>query len=143
VSDTAQPAAVGQSPMRVATFAVVYFAAVFAVGFVLGALRVTVVVPAVGERIAELAEMPFMITASVMVAWRLVRRWRLGVGAAIVGGVLALALLLGAELGLVFTLRDMTLHQYLASRDPVSGAAYVVALCVFMLAPAGAARHVR
>jgi len=122
--------------MRAAAFAVVYFAAVFAVGFALGVLRLTLVVPALGERMAELAEMPFMIAASVFFAWRLVRRWRLGVGAALFGGVLALVLLLGAELTLVATLRGLTLEQYLASRDPVSGFAYAAALCVFMLAPA-------
>jgi hypothetical protein len=129
--------------MRVATFAVAYFAAVFAVGFVLGALRVTLVVPAVGERIAELAEMPFMIAASAFFAWRFVRRWRLSVGGAVAGGVLALASLLGAEVGLVFALRGLTLDQYLASRDPVSGAAYVAALLVFMLAPAVVAWRLR
>ena len=112
-----------------------YFVAVFAVGFALGALRVTLVVPALGERIAELAEMPFMIAASVLFAWQFVRRWRLGVGAALAGGVLALALLLGAELALVVA-RGLTLEQYIARRDPVAGAAYVAALVVFMLAPA-------
>lgn len=129
--------------MRAAAFAVVYFAAVFAVGFALGLLRVALVVPALGERIAELAEMPFMIAASVLLAWRFVRRWRLGVGAALAGGVLALALLLGAELTLVIALRGLTLEQYLASRDPVSGAAYVAALAVFMLAPVVVAWRLR
>ena len=73
--------------MRSAAFAAAYFIAVFAVGFALGTLRVTLVVPALGERIAELAEMPFMVAASVFFAWRFVRRWRLGVGAAFAGGV--------------------------------------------------------
>jgi hypothetical protein len=87
--------------------------------------------------------MPFMIAASVFFAGRFVRRWRLGVGAALAGGVLALALLLGAEFTLVATLRGLTLEQYLASRDPVSGSAYVAALCVFMLAPAAGAWRLR
>ncbi len=71
--------------MRIAVFAASYFVAVFAVGFGLGVLRVTLVVPALGERLAELAEMPFMIAASVFFAWRFVRHWRLGVGAALAG----------------------------------------------------------
>ena len=125
--------------MRIAAFAGAYFAAVFAVGFVLGTLRVTLVVPAVGERAAELAEMPLMIAASVWFAGRFVRRWRLGVAAALQGGVLALVLLLGAELTLVLGVRGLTLTQYLASRDPVAGAAYLTALCVFMLAPTAVA----
>jgi hypothetical protein len=129
--------------VRVAAFAVVYFVAVFAVGFVLGALRVMFVVPAVGERVAELCEMPFMIAASVLVAWQLVRRWRLGIAPAAAGGVISLALLLGAELALVGFTRGLTIEQYVASRDPVAGVAYVGALVVFMLAPAGAAWRLR
>jgi hypothetical protein len=128
--------------MRAASFAVIYFATVFAVGFGLGVVRVTWLVPAIGERIAELAETPFMIAASVLLAWRFVRRWGLGVGAALAGGVLALALLLGAELALVVA-RGLTLEQYVASRDPVAGAAYVAALVVFMLAPAVGAWRLR
>ena len=128
--------------MRVAAFAVVYFVAVFAVGFALGVLRVVLIVPALGERSAELAEMPFMIAASVALAWRLRRRWPLDVPSAAMGGVLALALLLGAAVSVVVALRGLRLDQYLASRDPLSGAAYVAALCVFALAPAAvASRH--
>ena len=129
--------------MRIAAFAVVYFVAVFAVGFVLGALRVTLVVPALGERVAELCEMPFMIAASVLFAWQLVRRWRLGIAPAAAGGVIALALLVGAELALVGFTRGVTIEQYVASRDPVAGIAYVAALIAFMLAPSGAAWWLR
>jgi hypothetical protein len=129
--------------MRIAVFAAAYFIAVFAVGFALGALRVTLVAPALGERVAELAEMPFMVAASVFFAWRFVRRWRLGIGAALAGGVIALVLLLGAEFTLVLGVRGLTFQQYIASRDSVSGAAYVAALCVFMLAPAVVAWRLR
>jgi len=128
--------------MRIARFTLAYAVTVFAVGFVLGALRVTVVVPAFGERGAELAEMPFMIAASVFFAWRFVRRWRLDVGEALAGGILALALLLGAEFALVAA-RGLTLEQYVASRDPVAGTAYVSALVVFMIAPAVVASRLR
>ena len=41
--------------------ALVYFALVFGVGFLLGLIRVPFVVPRIGERYAELAEMPFAI----------------------------------------------------------------------------------
>ena len=130
-------------PIRIAVFATAYFLAVFAVGFALGALRVMLVVPTLGERMAELAEMPFMIAASVFFAGWFVRRWRLSVGAALAGGVLALVLVLGAELALVLGVRGLALQQYVASRDPVSGSAYVATLCVFMLAPAAVAWRLR
>jgi hypothetical protein len=115
------------------------FAAVFAVGFVLGVVRVLWLVPAIGERSAELAEMPVMVATSGVVAWWLVRRCRCGARAAFVGGVLALVLLAGAELTLVLGVRGLTLQQYVASRDPAAGSAYVAALLLFMLAPAVAA----
>ena len=116
-----------------------YCTAVFAAGFVLGVVRVLWLVPAIGERSAELAEMPVMVATSGAVAWWLVGRWRLGARDAFVGGVFALVLLVGAELTLVLGMRGLTLQQYIASRDPVAGAAYVAALCLFMLAPAAAA----
>jgi len=125
--------------MRIAVFAAVYFVAVFAVGFALGVVRVAWVVPAVGERIAELAEMPVMVAISGVLAWWLVRRWRLGVRAAFAGGALGLLFLLCAEFTLVLGVRGLTLQQYVASRDPVAGVAYVTALCLFMLAPVAAA----
>ena len=37
-----------------------YFALVFGAGFVMGAIRVPLLVPRLGERVAELIEMPFM-----------------------------------------------------------------------------------
>lgn len=129
--------------MRVVGYAVVYFASVFAVGFVLGVVRVLLVVPALGERAAELTEMPFMIAVSLAVAWRLARRWPLAVPAALASGVLALVFLLGAEAALAVVVRGLNFAEYLAARDPVSGAAYLAALVVFMLAPSVVAWRLR
>jgi hypothetical protein len=125
--------------MRVAAFGVTYFAVVFAIGFALGVVRVGYLVPSIGERSAELVEMPLMVAASAAVAWRLVRRSRLGVLGAGLGGVLALVLLVGAELAVVVGVRGVTLPEYVAARDPVGGAAYLIALGLFTLAPAVAA----
>jgi hypothetical protein len=129
--------------MRVVSFAACYSGAVFAVGFVLGVLRVTLAVPAFGERIAELAEMPFMMAASVLVSLALVRRWRFDARRALAGGALALVLLLCVELTVAWLLRGLGPREYVLGRDPVSGAAYAVALAVFTLAPAFAARRAR
>ena len=121
----------------------VYFVLVFAVGFALGVIRVVLVVPALGERWAELLETPLMIAASYLAARWTVRRFgvpvdriaqRLGLG------LIGLALLLGAEIGVVLRLRGLSISEYVAGRDPVSGGVYVLALLVFSVMPAFAGR---
>jgi hypothetical protein len=114
-----------------------YFAIVFTVGFALGIVRVTWLVPALGGRWAELLELPLMVAASAVAA-----RWvcaRLHVparpGARLAMGGLALALLLAVEFTLVLWLRGETIAANLAGRDPVSGSAYALALLAFALAP--------
>jgi len=120
-----------------------YFALVFGAGFVLGSIRVLWVVPRIGERTAELMETPIMLVVTILAA-----RWvagrlavppspvmRLGVGC------VALGLLLLAEFTLVLWLRGLTISEYFASRDPVSGAVYVAMLGVFALMPLLVARR--
>ena len=48
---------------KTACAGLVYFALVLGTGFVLGVFRVLFVVPRIGERWAELAEMPIMAAA--------------------------------------------------------------------------------
>jgi hypothetical protein len=50
-------------------------------------------------------------------------------------GFLALGLLLAAEFSLVLKLRGLSIHEYLAARDPVSGTAYYVSLVLFAVMP--------
>ena len=53
---------------------VLYFAIVFAVGFVLGAIRTVWVIPRVGARRAELMEMPIMLAVTITAArWTALR----------------------------------------------------------------------
>jgi len=114
-----------------------YFLLVFGTGFILGPIRIMLVVPRVGERWAELLEMPLMLIAIICAASWVVEHlsvpadvaYRLGMG------VLALVLLLAAEFTLVLRLRKMTIRDYLATRDPVSGTAYYLMLGVFALMP--------
>ena len=59
---------------------------------------------------------------------------RLGVGC------VAFVLMLAAEFGFVLWVRGLTIRDYLATRDPVSGAAYYLLLIVFALMPLLVAR---
>ena len=121
----------------VARYAVAYFASVFSIGVLLGIVRALWIAPWLGERIAELVEMPVMVAASFLVARALLSRaGAVGIRAAALAGLAALALLLCAELAVVAFVRGQTLADYLASRDPVSGSAYALALLLFAAMPA-------
>ena len=114
-----------------------YFAMVFGAGFLMGMVRVPFLVPRLGERTAELLEMPVMLVVILLAARFLVRRYALtatlpGSGAA---GAIGLALLLAAELSLALLFQDQTLASYIASRDPVSGSVYLVMLGVYAVMP--------
>lgn len=116
--------------------ALVYFALVFGVGCVLGPIRVLWLAPRVGERWAELLEAPLMLVAIYLVAGAVVRRFPSSSGRAQLGaGLLALALLLTAELGVVLGLRGLSLRDYIAGRDPLAGAVYAGMLLVFAAMP--------
>lgn len=116
--------------------ALAYFALVFATGFALGTVRVLWLLPRLGERWAELAELPVMLGASALAARWIVDRFRLvAAEQRLATGLLAFVLLVGFELTVVLAMRGLTLVDYLASRDPVSGTAYVAALAIFAMLP--------
>ena len=113
----------------------VYFALVLGTGFVLGVVRVPFLVPRIGERWAELAEMPVMAAAIFFAAGYILRRFpdiRFP-GRSLAVGFLALALAACAELGLAVALQSQTLAEYVGSRDRVSGSVYLLMLVVFAL----------
>jgi hypothetical protein len=119
----------------------VYFLVVFGFGFLFGVVRVLLLVPRLGERTAELIEMPLMLAVIALAARRLVRRHSaLHVGQWLSVGGLALGMLLAAELTLAWLMSGLDPLAYAASRDPVSGAAYAIGLLVFALAPAAVRR---
>ena len=122
-----------------------YFGLVFAAGFVLGTIRVPFVVPRLGERTAELLEMPLMLVVVILAARFVVRRFALARSTRVrlrVGGI-ALVLLLAAELLLAVALQGRSVGEYIASRDPVSGAVYLLMLLLYALMPAIRLRYER
>lgn len=129
-------------PMRNFKPAVLYFALVLGTGFALGTIRVPFLVPRVGERYAELLEMPFMFVAIVLAARYVVRRFDLpaSLSVRLQVGFAALAMSVLAELLLATVLQGRSLVQFIASRDPVSGSVYLVMLLLFALMPSILAR---
>ena len=114
-----------------------YFALVMGAGFLLGSVRVLFVVPHLGERWAELAEMPIMAIVIFVAAGYILRRYPevQTRGRALVVGFTALALSVSAELALAVVLQSQSLAEYLASRDKISGSVYLVMLVAFALMP--------
>ena len=114
-----------------------YFAIVLGTGFVLGMFRVPILVPRIGERWAELSEMPIMATVIFFAAGNILRRFPdiQHPGRSLLAGFLALALSVGAELGLATVLQDRSLADYIGSRDKVSGSVYIALLLVFAVMP--------
>jgi len=116
---------------------VVYFALVFAAGFVLGTVRTLWVVPRLGVRTAELIEAPIMFCISILAArWAVrhvqvspLRSRRLAVGC------IALGLMLLVEFTVVLWIRGLTIRGYLETRDPVSEAVYFATLAAFAVIP--------
>ena len=81
--------------------ATIYFAIVFAFGFVFGTIRVLWTVPRFGERVAELIETCFMLIAIVFGGLVIKRFYVARTFVAVGSGVVALGLLVLAELELV------------------------------------------
>ena len=119
--------------MSILKTGVLYFTLVFGAGFVLGIIRTLWVVPRFGTRMAELMETPVMLVVTIVAARWIVLHFavpstpssRLGMGC------IALVLLLLAEFGFVLWLRGLSIRDYLATRDPVSGTVYYVMLAAF------------
>jgi hypothetical protein len=123
--------------MQIVKAAVLYFALVFGTGFVLGTIRTLWVVPRLGTRTAELLEAPFMLVATVVAAqWTVARLALPPMSSARLGmGCIALGLLVLAEFGPMLWLRGLSIKDYLARRDPVSGTVYYVMLGVYAVMP--------
>lgn len=123
--------------MRILQAAALYFLVVFGAGFVLGIGRILVMVPLLGERTAELLEMPLMLGVIVATAAWLVRR-RLEDGrlsSALAVGFIALGMVLMADLAVGIGLRGLSATEVFLDRDPVSGAVYYAALLCFAVMP--------
>ena len=114
-----------------------YFLVMFACGFVLGAARVLVVTPLLGEWGATLVELPVMLTISWVVCGWLVLRLTLPAHATprVAMGAVAFILLMIAEVLLGASLFDRTLTEQVQGMSVGAGLAGLLSQIAFAAFP--------
>jgi hypothetical protein len=124
--------------MRIAMSAVLYFAIVFGVGFLLGPIRVFWLAPWLGKTAAVLCETPVLIVAMAMAA-----RWipkKLGLSRDLVSlaamGIGALVLQQLADFAVGIGLRGIAAAEQFAYLRTPAGLIYVAALVALAAMPA-------
>ena len=123
--------------MRMCKAGALYFAVVFGAGFVLGPIRLFLLVPRLGARTAELLEMPVILIVMIAAARWVIHRLAIPSQSAMrlaMGGI-ALVLTLVAEFSAVVWLRGLSMRDYIETLDPVSGTAFYLMLLVFAILP--------
>lgn len=119
-----------------ATAACVYFALVFAAGFALGVIRTLHLEPRIGGTAAVLVELPIIlgfawIAAGLVVAGFGVARGR----TRLVMGLVAFALLLGAELAVALFVLERSFGDFLAGFATMPGALGLAGQLAFAAMP--------
>ena len=123
--------------MNLLRHALVYLAAIFALGFVLGTVRTLWLAPAVGPLAAVALELPVMLGASWWLARRMAARRPLpSRGAALAAGGIAFALLMLAELSLGMALFGQSANEWLAALATPPGMLGLAGQALFALMPA-------
>lgn len=123
--------------MRVAAAAVLYFAIVFGVGFVLGPIRVLWLEPRLGPTIAAVCEAPFLLAAMVVASRWVPRvvRMRQDLASLALMGVGALALQQVADFAVGIGLRGISAAEQLAHFATPQGLIYAALLAAFVVMP--------
>ncbi len=117
--------------------AAAYFLVAIILGFALGVVRVTFIAPRTGPVMAVLLELPVMLAAT-WAACRIITE-ALKVGSSLterlIMGFVALALLLGAELGIAVGMQGRTGIEFLHPLGTAEGALGLSAQLLFALFP--------
>ena len=115
----------------------VYFALVFAVGWILGPIRELWIIPRFGRTAGYLFEAPIMLVAMIASAQWVIRRFcvsnSLSTRSSI--GLIATALLIVAEILGTWWTRGASLSGYRETFDTVSGVVFVLLLVLFAAMP--------
>ena len=111
----------------------IYFMLVFGAGFLFGTVRVLLVAPRIGERLAALYESPLMLIVTLGAAWWVTRRFCKGFRALHLAavGLIAIGVLLAAELVVGVALRGQSPAQVFTARDPLLALVYYGLLALF------------
>jgi hypothetical protein len=115
--------------------ALAYFAPVFAVAFLLGALRVFVVIPLTGPLVGVALEVPIILALSWLVAGHVLKRRPLSLGRRLAMGAVAFGLLMLAELALALAF-GQTPRQFITAMASPAGALGLAGQIGFALIPA-------
>ncbi len=114
----------------------VYFVIVFAFAFAFGALRVTVLAPAVGPVWATLIELPFVLSVSWVACRFLVRRCGIrGLPMAMGMAATALMLLIGAETAFSLLVFGQSIDALVASYQTPQGVIGLLGQLAFGIFP--------
>jgi len=118
--------------MRALKAGVIYFLLVFAVGWVLGPIRELWAVPHFGRMAAMLSEAFIMLVAMIVAARWVIRRFHVSrtLPATISMGVVAIGLLLPAEIVGIHWVRGLSVQEYLAGFATAPG---IISLVMFLL----------
>jgi hypothetical protein len=119
-----------------------YFAVVFAAGFVLGVVRVLLLVPRLGELPATMLELPAMLGISWVVCAKVIARYQVQprMRPRLTMGVVALSLLIVAELVLSLTLFSRSINDFAHALMTAHGMIGLAGQVLFGLMPVIAAR---
>lgn len=125
------------SPARLIGAGFVYFAVIFALGFVLGTVRTIFLEPAVGDLRAVLLELPVMLAASWLACGYIIRRLTPAPGRSqrVIMGAAAFSFLMSAEIALALWLFDSTPAQVLAGWAAPAGMAGLGGQIAFAVFP--------
>ena len=123
--------------MRTGAATFLYFAIVFGAGFVLGPIRVLALEPRLGNAVAVLCEVPFLLLSMWLAAQFAPRRLGIepDIGAMLAMGLGACALVAAAEIGVGLLVRGVAWGDQLAIFATAGGQIYLVFVGIFALMP--------
>lgn len=114
-----------------------YGLAIYAAGFAFGVLRALVVAPKIGERSAELLEVPLMLVVGFVLAGRVRDRLHgYSRGVLVCSGLVGVLVLLALEVATSVLLLGGSVRDGLVNPDPVAGAFYYATVLVLVALPA-------